>query len=58
VVYAKAPFAGPQSLIAYLGRYTHKVAIGNEGKMITVDNPSPSQGTTQNPVFRHALCYS
>ena len=29
VLYAKAPFAGPQSVIEYLGRYTHKVAISN-----------------------------
>lgn len=29
VVYAKAPFAGPQAIIEYLGRYTHKVAISN-----------------------------
>jgi hypothetical protein len=29
IVYAKAPFGGPQAVIAYLGRYTHKVAIGN-----------------------------
>ena len=29
VVYAKRPFAGPQSVIEYLGRYTHKVAISN-----------------------------
>src|SRR5436190_791044 len=29
VVYAKAPFRGPQSVIEYLGRYTHKVAISN-----------------------------
>lgn len=41
VVYAKAPFAGPQSLIAYLGRYTHKVAIGNE----RILNVSPQQVT-------------
>ena len=26
-VYAKAPFGGPQQIIEYLGRYTHKVAI-------------------------------
>lgn len=26
-VYAKAPFGGPQQVIEYLGRYTHKVAI-------------------------------
>jgi len=29
VVYAKAPFAGPDSVIEYLGRYTHKTAISN-----------------------------
>jgi hypothetical protein len=29
IIYAKAPFGGPQSVIEYLGRYTHKVAISN-----------------------------
>ncbi len=29
VVYAKEPFAGPEQVVEYLGRYTHKVAIGN-----------------------------
>ena len=29
VVYAKRPFGGPQAVIEYLGRYTHKVAISN-----------------------------
>ncbi len=29
-VYAKAPFAGPEKLIDYLGRYTHRAAISNE----------------------------
>ena len=29
MVYAKAPFGGPQAVIEYLGRYTHKVAISN-----------------------------
>lgn len=29
VVYAKSPFAGPQAVIEYLGRYTHKAAISN-----------------------------
>jgi len=29
VVYAKEPFAGPEKVIEYLGRYTHKVAITN-----------------------------
>ena len=29
VVYAKAPFGGPEQVLAYLGRYTHRVAIAN-----------------------------
>ena len=29
VVYSKAPFAGAGQVLAYLGRYTHKTAIGN-----------------------------
>jgi hypothetical protein len=29
VVYAKPPFGGPQQALAYLGRYTHRVAISN-----------------------------
>ena len=28
-VYAKAPFAGPEAVLAYLSRYTHRVAISN-----------------------------
>lgn len=30
VVYSKAPMAGPQQVLRYLGRYTHRIAIGNE----------------------------
>lgn len=29
VVYAKRPFAGPSSVLAYLSRYTHRIAIAN-----------------------------
>jgi len=29
VVYSKAPFAGPEVVVKYLARYTHRVAIGN-----------------------------
>ena len=29
VVYAKAPFAGPQQVLDYVGRYTHRVALSN-----------------------------
>jgi hypothetical protein len=29
-VYAKRPFAGPEAVLAYLSRYTHRVAISNQ----------------------------
>ena len=29
MIYAKAPFGGPQHVLEYLGRYTHRVAISN-----------------------------
>lgn len=35
-VYAKRPFAGPRQVLAYLSRYTHRVAIGN-GRLIQLD---------------------
>jgi len=36
VVYAKRPFAGPQAVLAYLSRYTHRVAISNS-RLIACD---------------------
>jgi hypothetical protein len=36
VVYAKAPFAGPEAVLAYLSRYTHRVAISNS-RLIRLD---------------------
>lgn len=39
VVYCKRPFFGPQQVIEYLGRYTHKVAISNH-RIINLDNDS------------------
>ena len=30
VVYAKRPFSGPEQMLQYLGRYTHRIAISNE----------------------------
>jgi Putative transposase/Transposase zinc-binding domain len=33
VVYAKCPFAGPAAVLAYLSRYTHRVAISNQRLM-------------------------
>jgi hypothetical protein len=36
VVYAKKPFGGPQAVLAYLSRYTHRVAIANR-RLISAD---------------------
>jgi predicted Zn-ribbon and HTH transcriptional regulator len=36
VVYAKQPFGGPEAVLAYLSRYTHRVAIANS-RLIAVD---------------------
>jgi Putative transposase/Transposase zinc-binding domain len=36
VVYAKPPFAGPEQVLAYLSRYTHRVAISNR-RLIAFD---------------------
>jgi hypothetical protein len=38
-VYAKRPFAGPKAVLAYLSRYTHRVAISNR-RLIAVDEHS------------------
>ena len=37
VVYAKPPFAGPEAVLAYLSRYTHRVAISNS-RLIRFDD--------------------
>jgi hypothetical protein len=57
VVYAKRPFAGPQAVLAYLSRYTHRVAIANSrlSGLVTsraspaTTTPSPSSGRTTVP---------
>lgn len=36
VVYAKAPLGGPEQVLEYLGRYTHRVAISNE-RIVGID---------------------
>jgi hypothetical protein len=41
VVYAKKPFGGPQAVLAYLSRYTHRVAISNR-RLISADETSVS----------------
>jgi predicted Zn-ribbon and HTH transcriptional regulator len=37
IVYAKRPFAGPEQVLDYLGRYTHRVAISNH-RIVSMDN--------------------
>ena len=38
VVYAKSPFGGPERVLAYLARYTHRTAIANS-RLAAVDDP-------------------
>jgi hypothetical protein len=37
VVYCKEPFAGPEAVLCYLSRYTHRVAISNR-RLIAADD--------------------
>jgi hypothetical protein len=37
VVYSKPPVAGPDQVLEYLGRYTHRIAIGNE-RLVSLSN--------------------
>jgi putative transposase len=37
VVYAKPPFAGPEQVLDYVGRYTHRIAISNN-RLIDVED--------------------
>jgi hypothetical protein len=39
VVYSKRPFGGPEAVLAYLSRYTHRVTIANS-RLIALDNAS------------------
>ena len=45
VVYAKPPFGGPEQVLAYLGRYTHRVAIANS-RLISLSDGRSSPGKT------------
>ena len=50
VVYAKPPFGGPQQVLEYLGRYTHRVAIGNQ-RLLAFDS---GRVTFQYKDYRHS----
>ena len=62
VVYAKRPFAGPSQVLAYLARYTHRVAIGN-GRLVGLDDKHVSfrwkdyrqNGAARSKVMRLAV---
>jgi hypothetical protein len=41
VVYAKRPFAGPQQVLDYVGRYTHRVAISNN-RLLNIEDDQVS----------------
>jgi hypothetical protein len=41
VVYAKAPFGGPEQVLSYLGRYTHRVALSND-RLLRADEETVS----------------
>jgi len=41
VVYAKRPFAGPESVLTYLSRYTHRIAIANS-RLLRADKDTVS----------------
>ena len=49
VVYAKKPFAGPQQVLDYVGRYTHRVAISNN----RILNLEDGQVTFRYKDYRH-----
>ena len=36
MIYSKKPFAGPEEVVKYIGRYTHRVAISN-GRLLDID---------------------
>jgi hypothetical protein len=49
VVYAKPPFGSPEQVLAYLGRYTHRVAISHQRLL----NVKQSEVTFQSKDYRH-----
>ena len=43
VVYAKRPFAGPEQVLDYVGRYTHRVAISNNRLLGIAEDPGAAR---------------
>jgi hypothetical protein len=61
VVFAKRPFSGPQSVVKYLGRYTHKIANSNhriknvEDGKVTFSYKDYRQGAAKKEMSLEAL---
>ena len=52
-VYSKPPFGGPEAVLAYLSRYTHRVAISNRRLIAFDQTASPSGTRTIAPTAAH-----
>ena len=52
VVYAKPPFGGPEQVLRYLARYTHRVAISN-GRLVTLEE-GKVRFRSRPPAARHS----
>ena len=48
IVYCKAPFAGPEAVLPYLSRYTHRVAISNR-RLLAADNGGEHSALESRP---------
>ena len=48
VVYAKRPFAGPEQVLDYLGRYTHRIGISNQ-RLRSLDDGTVGAAVSSNP---------
>jgi len=55
VVYAKRPFAGPNQVLAYLARYTHRVAIRNT-RLISLADGAVTFRRKDLAVHRKSYC--
>lgn len=61
MVYSKAPFAGPEQVLRYLGRYTHRIAISNDrlidldGRQLTFSWKDRADGNKRKPLTLDAV---
>jgi hypothetical protein len=57
VVYAKPPFGGPQQVLEYLGRYTHRVAISNNRLLDLTDGTVAFEWKDYRHESRHKVMH-